>query len=82
MENLTIQIGDWVYTLPPKYLTYTKDEMCSIGVFYDETVPEDAIYLGLPFFQAFVTRFTYENATVSFGLGEPAANAGVTIESL
>ena len=78
MENIEIAINEYLYTLPPKSFMYDQDEMCNIGVSYDESVDPDVIYLGLPFFEAFVTRFQYERATISFGVNVNAFD-GVSI---
>ena len=72
MQNLTIKIDNVVYTLPPDtytscYFSTPEEGHCQILITYEEELG-DQIYIGLPFFENFVTAYDYSKGTVKLGL--------------
>ena len=79
MHNLTIQLDNTVYTIPPEAMTSSENGTdCTILIDYQESLGPN-IYIGLPFFENFVAVYNYPNGIVQFAVSDNAyagANIG------
>ena len=79
MQNISIQIDDILYTVPP--ISYAPESAfdpgrCTPNIEFQESSPVNL--LGYPFFENFVTTFNYTHGSMGFGLNINApAGAGV-----
>ena len=69
MKNVSVQIDDILYTVPP--LSYAPEQMqnpgyCAPNIVFQESSPVNLV--GYPFFENFVTTFNYTHGKMGFGL--------------
>ena len=69
MKNVSVQIDDILYTVPP--LSYAPEQMqnpgyCTPTIVFQESSPVNLV--GYPFFESFVMTFNYTHGSMGFGL--------------